>query len=481
MSLAEDTRVFVQYDLPGPELWHERLVLAACACGRGWHIILTPDLDMYPEHISLENTDLAGFRVATGEGFPFGITAQNSSGKQRLVVDARLTNCWFGDPEGVRLATGSSFSQLEVDGGPPVSLGAVDIADAFYQIQLPSELRDLFGLLPVKARLVGIDRTVEGIVDPDSVVVPVFRAVPMGWTQALWLCQYCHESIVDGIPGLGGHNRLVDRSVPPPLHPLLHTEYVDNFVCLSQDGKTARERAEQVQAALQSRGLPTHEVEASIGGETLGWEFSDVEPGVHLSRRRLWKYRLGIQELLKIGYCSSRTLERIVGHLTFAGLVRREFLSVFQAVYVFIRKGFGEKTPLWPAVRRELHWASSLLPLLHRDFGMSWSNEVFATDASLWGRGVTSAVREVEAIRSLGQINERWRFSATEEWEANRGSASPGNDPLNAVSEVPVDFIGSDWRQVDGAKWGQNRGHSGFGRKGSCLVGATSCQITAAA
>ena len=78
MALAEDTVVYVSYDLPGPPLWHERRILAACACGRGWHIVLTPDLDMYPEQLSLENTDLSEFRVAPAGDLPFGVHAGNS-------------------------------------------------------------------------------------------------------------------------------------------------------------------------------------------------------------------------------------------------------------------------------------------------------------------------------------------------------------------------------------------------------------------
>lgn len=45
----------------------------------------------------------------------------------------------------------------EVDGGPPIEVGGVDIADAFYNIALPVELRGLFGLPAVSARDVGIE------------------------------------------------------------------------------------------------------------------------------------------------------------------------------------------------------------------------------------------------------------------------------------------------------------------------------------
>ena len=76
MALAEGTRVYVAYDLPPPELYHERYVLAACACGQGYHVVLTPDYDIYAEQISLENGDLANYRIAVGA--ELGLTAANT-------------------------------------------------------------------------------------------------------------------------------------------------------------------------------------------------------------------------------------------------------------------------------------------------------------------------------------------------------------------------------------------------------------------
>ena len=91
MALAEGTRVFVCYDLPAPEpeLFHERYVLAACACGQGYHIILTPDFETYPEQISLENGDISSFRIGAGGRLPAGVTAANSY-QFRILPDADL-------------------------------------------------------------------------------------------------------------------------------------------------------------------------------------------------------------------------------------------------------------------------------------------------------------------------------------------------------------------------------------------------------
>ena len=65
------------------------------------------------------------------------------SGLQRLIIDARWSNCWFSDAGEVNLATGAAFSTIEVDEGEPIYLGQVDLADAFYHMALPHELQDL--------------------------------------------------------------------------------------------------------------------------------------------------------------------------------------------------------------------------------------------------------------------------------------------------------------------------------------------------
>ena len=80
MALTEGTRVFLCYDLPAPEpeLYHERYILSACACGQGFHIILTPDFETYAEQISLENQDITSFRIGVGGQLPAGLHAGNT-------------------------------------------------------------------------------------------------------------------------------------------------------------------------------------------------------------------------------------------------------------------------------------------------------------------------------------------------------------------------------------------------------------------
>eukprot|EP00959_Pyramimonas_sp_CCMP1952_P063969 1336595-Pyramimonas_sp.AAC.1 len=72
------------------------------------------------------------------------------------------------------------MGSIEVDAGMPVSLGQVDIADAFHALALPSELVKFFGMRRLAAGDAGVTECEGAPVGPDEMVVPCFAAVPMG-------------------------------------------------------------------------------------------------------------------------------------------------------------------------------------------------------------------------------------------------------------------------------------------------------------
>ena len=73
MSLV-NRRVLVLYDVPGPDLWHERLVLQHIV--NEDYVIATPDSDVHYEELSLLNVDLKGIRVKpNANALPVGIAA----------------------------------------------------------------------------------------------------------------------------------------------------------------------------------------------------------------------------------------------------------------------------------------------------------------------------------------------------------------------------------------------------------------------
>ena len=131
MALAEATRVYLLYDVGGPDLFHERYVLASCTCGRGWHIVLTPDGDVYPEQISLENDDLSAYRIAVGDVLPHGLNAGNTyrirnlpqgQALQQMLLDARHAAAVQAFPPG-------AGPGLAAPPNLPPAVGAARVAD----------------------------------------------------------------------------------------------------------------------------------------------------------------------------------------------------------------------------------------------------------------------------------------------------------------------------------------------------------------
>ncbi|CAK0863277.1 unnamed protein product, partial [Prorocentrum cordatum] len=329
-------------------------------------------------------------------------------GEQRLILDCRVSNCWFKDAPGVSLATGDSFGRLEFEGNEPVHVSGVDIEVAFYSIGLPEELREYFGMEPVCAGAVGVGWLGGVRLRPGEKLAPVLSALPMGFKGALCVCHALHEAVAEGVAGVEGGNRLVDgRPAPSVARGPVHTEYVDNFVALGTDGEEGRRMATEVGEALKADGLGVHPVTCSRGGDALGWHFDEWRPAVGVAPRTAWRLILGLRELLRRGRASGAQLRSIVGHITFRVLLRRPILSVLHTVYAFIDRHPVRVAPLWDTVKQELEWISRLVPLASRELNMEWSPKVTVFDASEWGYGVMGRRCELGAIKYAGQYSDR--------------------------------------------------------------------------
>lgn len=96
----------------------------------------------------------------------------------------------------------------------------------------------------------------------------------------------------------------------------MHLEYVDNFVVLGTSKDAVNDLAARGVEALRRKGLIVHEVESASSSQSpvkvLGWQFQNnqIRPLPH----RVWRVRLAIKELIRIGRCSGRQLEKVVGH-----------------------------------------------------------------------------------------------------------------------------------------------------------------------
>jgi hypothetical protein len=76
---------------------------------------------------------------------------------------------------------------------------------------------------------------------------------------------------------------------------------------------------------------------------------------------------------------------------------------VFSAVYAFARNADRSSWVLWHSVKHELQLMMDLAPLLRAHLGAPWHANVMATDASLEGLGVVSAVVPLPLVEAAAR------------------------------------------------------------------------------
>ncbi|CAK0870850.1 unnamed protein product [Prorocentrum cordatum] len=420
--------------------------------------------DKYAEFLSrLSSTSMIDFTDDQEEGVEVGLFAVGKkNGRQRLIIDARASNSHFSEPDGVALATGAALSSIELGDGANLFVSAVDIQDAFYQMELPPELRKYFHLPRVqRQRLREAGVAVQG---GGVWARPRMAALPMGWAHALALRQQIHESALEEKSGLDPRLRVADGRVLPPLREGLHAAYVDNFLGFGDSAEQADAQLRAAQRGLAARGLRLHEPElAAEECEQLGWRFDGCGGVLRPKMARLWRLRPGALELIRVGFAGGRQVERVVGHFTFAGLARRPALSVFDAVYSFCARHRNQQRRLPASVVRELRWAVALLPLISADLRAPWLGRLYCCDASEEGRGVVERDFDSEKVAEVGRRQERWKYRQLE----GGTPARPREVLEEGVGEkvgserfedVPIDMVRGEWRVVSSGGWERSEG-----------------------
>ena len=373
------------------------------------------------------------------------------SGKLRLVIDARQSNCWFKPPAHVDFCTGSNFSGLGLEQGQAFYFGHFDVCDAFYNFSLPAELRRYFGCPPVLAGDVGVTSLGGLPVRPDFVLTPRLRILPMGWSHALWFCQTLHLKLLSRVPGFIDDRLLWDRRSQPSFSPWGFIVYVVNCIIMGHDPVAVAAAVEEGRAAVEAAGLLTHGVErGDTTAELLGWALDVLQGTIRPKAERVWRLKLAIDYLVAQRIVDPPDVEKVLGHCAFLALIARPALSCFRAAYTFTGRFRGEETrALWSSVRRELCCFRGLLPLIFFDLRLLWDPLVHCTDASPSGVGCVTKQFDTGLVRRAGRINERWRFSR------HRESCAPRLDAAASASRfsLPKEIAAPGWSIILSAKW----------------------------
>ncbi|CAK0902947.1 unnamed protein product, partial [Prorocentrum cordatum] len=214
--------------------------------------------------------------------------AWKESGKQRMVIDARLSNAHFGHSKETPPPTAAAFSEIDLEGEAEAWFAALDLKDAFYYIELPIQLLCYFGLPKVSVKKLGLPKDVLGLA-VDGRLQPRFAAMPMGWTRALYWAQPAHCRILTrAFPDFEVEGFLADNRVLPSVEKGVIGLCVDNFVAVGHSAEAANPLVARAADAFRRAGLQPHEeVAATQELELLGWQLrGGKQAGAQATDRR---------------------------------------------------------------------------------------------------------------------------------------------------------------------------------------------------
>ncbi|CAE7199591.1 unnamed protein product, partial [Symbiodinium natans] len=334
------------------------------------------------------------------------------NGKLRLILDTRAANQFFKPPRHSNLPTPSAWCSIEVEEGEKLHTATGDVADAFHRMQLPKHLRQYFRLPAIQCKYLAKSSWPLGCKAQDY-VTPEYATLPMGWCWSLFFCQELLQTAALRA-GLRQEDRIEDRCWVGPVSEgrVLHAQYVDNFFVSSGDPALTQKYFDKMKTILEEWGFGIHEVTgAQTVVEGLGLVIDGEASQISLTPRRIWKLRLAALALQRRqGAPSPKIVEKVLGHFTFAMLLRRETLSIFKFVYQYCHRDRPDKI-LWKYALKEILQASSLLPLMTANLSMPWDATLTATDSSEVGYGVCERTADPAAVAGTARCSEAWRFS----------------------------------------------------------------------
>ncbi|CAK0886869.1 unnamed protein product, partial [Prorocentrum cordatum] len=239
--------------------------------------------------------------------------------------------------------------------------------------------------------------------------------------------------------------------------------YVDGVAFLGTSEKCCSDGCASAVELLGSRGLVCKGmVGASEQQSFTGLTFERSSGIISLSTRRLWKIRLGLLELCRQGWRTGVQMRRVLGHLTWAFLLKRELLCILSSAFRFCEMAGEQRWRLWSCVTRELRIAAALLPFAAVDTKRPFDPWVMASDASgatefdFGGFGVCERAWGSEAVRAVASRAEKWRYCVEDAICAREQSLglAPQGPSKPRVSQVRARRGVTDFFHIDGEQIG---------------------------
>jgi len=371
----------------------------------------------------------------------FGVAKDED--KIRLIIDARPANSLFVEPDHVDLPSPDLIAQICVPTDNNLYVGKSDLDNFYHRLRLPEWMQPYFALPAVKCSEVGLQ-------GGDCAIYPCCRTLPMGWSHSVLVAQAIHEHVVDSRSGLSKEDRVASMSSNFVLSHkrVLHLIYIDDVLFFGLDRASVDAAMAKYENAVTSVDFLVKQSKrvsaTSDPVEGLGLEICGRSKRVGVSVAKLWKLCDATVALMRQRYCSGDDLRVLMGRWTWACMINRPTLAVFNAVYRYIEVAGSRNFRMWPVVRVELETIMGLAPLLFVKLCSPWCERVVATDASSTGLGVVACKvsREtVQAVAAGGVCGDQHvvdRFVQRQDWRVIVSSRWRDPEHINSLETRAV-------------------------------------------
>lgn len=341
--------------------------------------------------------------------------------EDRLIFDRRPENSTMDRIIWARLPSGACFTRMLLEPTEYLRGSGDDLRNFYYTLKLPDNW----------VRFNSVGRRVSSHVvrqhggDPSRHYRMCFQVLGMGDTNACDIAQATHESILQAVGLLSPQTQLI-YGEPCPSGDLWEGVYLDDLLIVkkcvaalpvlpgfeppsAQANDEDLKRVELAEQAYQRAGLKRAEhkaFRACTSFKAWGAEICGIKGRVGAPlefRRQVWKL---MQQVVRLGWCTKRILQKLMGYCCFIFQYRRELFALQHHIYKFIHKmpDRGWKR-LPPFICDELRSMAYHFPFSFWNMRKRLSPSLLATDATPTSGGAA------RALISESVAGELWRQS----------------------------------------------------------------------
>ncbi|CAK0901668.1 unnamed protein product, partial [Prorocentrum cordatum] len=290
-----------------------------------------------------------------------------SDGKLRLIFDTRRVNQLFEPPAHTALPTAGCWKGLLLEPNDELCLSQVDVEACFYRMRAPPGMEEVFVLPPLDCdalRRLRPDIAIGG----DVTCSPLLIVLPMGWN---WSLVFCQEMVTQCVQRAGyPPSRIIEdkRATPSLVGQTAAAVYVDGVAVIGTQSAQTVQDCRTIAESLLAVGLVTKDMELPQDERPFtGLIFEKGSGRISLSRSRIWRIRRAFQFAAEADKLTGVQMRMLLGHYTWAAMLRRPLLSVFAACYSFAEKAGDMAWRPWATVRHELRLGAALVAMASVD------------------------------------------------------------------------------------------------------------------